>query len=67
MKARPVGYGHAVEPARSIPHRGKGSHLKRNIHGSRPELTAEKFPRRDGLFPWLRTGDFGRVDADGYV
>lgn len=33
----------------------------------RPELTAEKFPRREGLLPELRTGDYGWVDADGYV
>ncbi|GGM47039.1 class I adenylate-forming enzyme family protein [Dactylosporangium sucinum] len=33
----------------------------------RPELTAQRFPRQDGLFPQLRTGDHGRVDADGYV
>lgn len=33
----------------------------------RPNLTAEKFPHRDGLFPELRTGDFGWVDADGYL
>ncbi|QKW16768.1 class I adenylate-forming enzyme family protein [Verrucosispora sp. NA02020] len=33
----------------------------------RPELTAERFVRRDGLFPQLHTGDYGHVDADGYV
>ncbi|GIJ80002.1 Acyl-CoA synthetase (AMP-forming)/AMP-acid ligase II [Micromonospora phaseoli] len=33
----------------------------------RPELTAERFRRRDGLFPQLHTGDYGRVDAEGYV
>jgi acyl-CoA synthetase (AMP-forming)/AMP-acid ligase II len=33
----------------------------------RPELTDQKFPRRDGLFPELRTGDYGTVDAEGYV
>lgn len=33
----------------------------------RPELTAQRFPREDGLFPRLRTGDYGRVDSDGYV
>ncbi|TDD94826.1 class I adenylate-forming enzyme family protein [Actinomadura rubrisoli] len=33
----------------------------------RPELTAERFPRRDGLFPELRTGDWGHLDADGYL
>jgi amino acid adenylation domain-containing protein len=33
----------------------------------RPDLTAERFPRVDGLYPRLRTGDYGHVDADGYV
>lgn len=33
----------------------------------RRELTERRFPRRHGLFPELRTGDYGWVDADGYV
>jgi acyl-CoA synthetase (AMP-forming)/AMP-acid ligase II len=33
----------------------------------RPELTEQKFPRRDGLFAELRTGDYGKVDKEGYV
>ncbi|WP_175647680.1 class I adenylate-forming enzyme family protein [Streptomyces cyaneochromogenes] len=33
----------------------------------RPELNAERFPLRDGLFPELRTGDYGHLDADGYL
>jgi acyl-CoA synthetase (AMP-forming)/AMP-acid ligase II len=33
----------------------------------RPELTERRFPRADGLFPHLRTGDHGWVDDDGYV
>jgi acyl-CoA synthetase (AMP-forming)/AMP-acid ligase II len=33
----------------------------------RRELTEQRFPRRHGLFPELRTGDHGWVDADGYV
>lgn len=33
----------------------------------RPELTAQRFPREAGLFPQLRTGDYGRIDDDGYV
>lgn len=32
-----------------------------------PEQTARRFPRGEGLFPQLNTGDHGRVDADGYV
>lgn len=33
----------------------------------RPELTAERFPRTEGLFPELRTGDYGWQDKDGYL
>ncbi|MDI3408213.1 class I adenylate-forming enzyme family protein [Streptomyces cavernicola] len=33
----------------------------------RPELNAERFPRRDGLFPELRTGDYGWLDDEGYL
>ncbi|MFI2213992.1 class I adenylate-forming enzyme family protein [Streptomyces sp. NPDC020141] len=33
----------------------------------RPELTAERFPRAGGLFPELRTGDYGRQDEEGYL
>lgn len=33
----------------------------------RPELTAERFPRAEGLFPQLRTGDYGWIDEDGYL
>lgn len=33
----------------------------------RPELTAQRFPRRAGLFPELRTGDYGWLDGDGYL
>ncbi|MFI5844835.1 class I adenylate-forming enzyme family protein [Catenuloplanes sp. NPDC051500] len=32
-----------------------------------PELTAQRFPRVEGLFPQLRTGDHGWLDADGYL
>lgn len=32
-----------------------------------PELTAQRFPRAEGLFPELRTGDYGRLDEDGYL
>ncbi|MEU0914280.1 class I adenylate-forming enzyme family protein [Streptomyces althioticus] len=31
----------------------------------RPDLTASRFPRRGGLFPELRTGDYGWVDEAG--
>ncbi|WP_215455730.1 class I adenylate-forming enzyme family protein [Streptomyces sp. ATCC 21386] len=33
----------------------------------RPDLTAERFPRAEGLFPELRTGDYGRQDEEGYL
>ncbi|MGW0704202.1 class I adenylate-forming enzyme family protein [Streptomyces sp. NPDC002867] len=33
----------------------------------RPELTAERFPRTEGLFPALRTGDYGWQDKEGYL
>jgi acyl-CoA synthetase (AMP-forming)/AMP-acid ligase II len=33
----------------------------------RPELTDERFPRREGLFPELRTGDYGWLDEDGFL
>jgi acyl-CoA synthetase (AMP-forming)/AMP-acid ligase II len=32
-----------------------------------PELTAQRFPREHGLFPQLRTGDYGWLDMDGYL
>lgn len=32
-----------------------------------PELTAQRFRRAEGLFPVLHTGDYGWVDADGYL
>lgn len=33
----------------------------------RAELTAQRFPRVEGLFPQLRTGDHGWLDAEGYL
>jgi acyl-CoA synthetase (AMP-forming)/AMP-acid ligase II len=33
----------------------------------RPELTAQRFTRRHGLFPELRTGDYGWLDDEGYL
>jgi acyl-CoA synthetase (AMP-forming)/AMP-acid ligase II len=33
----------------------------------RPELTAQRFPRRHGLFPELHTGDYGWLDDQEYL
>lgn len=33
----------------------------------RPEATAQRFFRADGLFPQLRTGDYGWLDDGGYL
>jgi acyl-CoA synthetase (AMP-forming)/AMP-acid ligase II len=33
----------------------------------RPKLTAQRFPRAEGLFPQLRSGDWGWLDEDGYL
>ncbi len=33
----------------------------------RPRLSDERFRRTDGLFPQLHTGDYGSVDAEGYL
>ncbi|WP_340686948.1 class I adenylate-forming enzyme family protein [Amycolatopsis coloradensis] len=33
----------------------------------RPELTEQRFPKANGLFPELRTGDYGWLDKDGYL
>jgi acyl-CoA synthetase (AMP-forming)/AMP-acid ligase II len=33
----------------------------------RPDLNAERFPRAEGLFPELRTGDYGWLDDEGFL
>jgi acyl-CoA synthetase (AMP-forming)/AMP-acid ligase II len=33
----------------------------------RPELTAQRFPRVEGLFAELHTGDYGWLDEDGFL
>jgi acyl-CoA synthetase (AMP-forming)/AMP-acid ligase II len=32
-----------------------------------PELTAQRFPRAEGLLPELHTGDYGWLDEEGYL
>ncbi|MGW7463786.1 class I adenylate-forming enzyme family protein [Streptomyces xantholiticus] len=44
----------------------RGPHVMAG-YWKRPDLTSERFVRRDGLFPELRTGDYGFVDKDGYL
>ncbi|MFD5590516.1 class I adenylate-forming enzyme family protein [Streptomyces griseorubiginosus] len=44
----------------------RGPHVMAG-YWKRPELTAERFPRAQGLFPELRTGDYGRQDEEGYL
>ncbi|MFD5203936.1 class I adenylate-forming enzyme family protein [Streptomyces sp. NPDC058375] len=44
----------------------RGPHVMAG-YWKRPDLTAERFVCREGLFPELRTGDYGFVDEDGYL
>lgn len=62
-----------VDPAgRRLPAGEEGEFVIRGPHvmegyWRRPELTSQRFPSADGMFRRLRTGDFGRVDSDGYL
>jgi len=44
----------------------RGPHVMAG-YWQRPELTEQRFYRVAGLFPELRTGDYGWVDPDGYL
>lgn len=63
----------AVDPdGRRLPPGDVGELVVRGPHvmagyWRRPELTALRFPRADGLFPQLRTGDYGWLDDGGYL
>jgi acyl-CoA synthetase (AMP-forming)/AMP-acid ligase II len=58
--------GRRLPPGRSGELVVRGPHVMAG-YWRRPELNAQRFPRVDGLFPELRTGDYGRLDAEGYL
>lgn len=64
---------YAVDPdGRRLPAGEVGEIVVRGPHvmagyWRRPELTAQRFERVEGLFPRLRTGDHGWLDDDGYL
>jgi acyl-CoA synthetase (AMP-forming)/AMP-acid ligase II len=57
---QPVGRGEIGEFVVRGPHVMAG-------YWRRPQLTAQRFQLRDGLFPQLHTGDYGWMDDDGYL
>ncbi|WP_405006893.1 acyl--CoA ligase [Kitasatospora purpeofusca] len=79
--ARPGSSGLALPGTEVFVVDGEGKRLPAGEHGEivvrgpnvmsgywrQPELTAQRYPRTEGLFPELRTGDYGRVDEDGYL
>lgn len=44
----------------------RGPHVMAG-YWQRPDLSRERFPRRDGLFPELHTGDYGWMDDAGFL
>jgi len=72
-KALPGTEVYAVDPDGSrLPPDEVGEIVVRGPHvmagyWRRPELTEQRFPREHGLFPALRTGDYGWLDDDGYL
>ncbi|MFJ8603644.1 class I adenylate-forming enzyme family protein [Streptomyces shenzhenensis] len=60
------------DAGRRLPHGAVGEITVRGPHvmagyWRRPALTAERYVREEGLFPQLRTGDYGRLDEEGYL
>ncbi|MBO2450275.1 acyl--CoA ligase [Actinomadura barringtoniae] len=58
--------GHRLPPGETGELVIRGPHVMAG-YWRRPELNEQRFPRREGLFPELRTGDYGLVDQDGYL
>jgi amino acid adenylation domain-containing protein len=58
--------GHRLPPDRTGEIVVRGPHVMAG-YWRRPELTTRRFHRAEGLFPELRTGDYGRLDGDGYL
>jgi acyl-CoA synthetase (AMP-forming)/AMP-acid ligase II len=58
--------GHRVKPGETGQFVVRGPHVMEG-YWRRPDLTAERFYRSEGLFPQLRTGDYGWQDEDGYL
>ncbi|MGW3953928.1 class I adenylate-forming enzyme family protein [Streptomyces sp. NPDC004752] len=60
------------DEGRRLPHGAVGEITVRGPHvmagyWRRPALTAERYVREEGLFPQLRTGDYGWLDEEGYL
>ncbi len=58
--------GDVLPPGRTGQFVVRGPHVMAG-YWRRPELTAQRFVRREGLFPELMTGDYGWMDQDGYL
>ncbi|GAA3486961.1 class I adenylate-forming enzyme family protein [Streptomyces cremeus] len=58
--------GHRLPPGEIGEITVRGPHVMAG-YWRRPELTAQRFHRAEGLFPELRTGDYGWLDEDGFL